>query len=100
MLIIFLKASLVNLPVASVNDPLGRQFSTDYQYYAFRVQLQLGEVIDYSQSSFANAIKNLYVGAGIGIIYGKITSINRYSDTSIQAIILQAKTKATRHFYR
>jgi hypothetical protein len=63
----------------AVNDPLGRQFSADYQYYAFRVQLQAGELIDYSLSPAANALKNLYVGTGVGIIYDKIASINRYS---------------------
>jgi hypothetical protein len=61
------------------NDYSGREFSTDYQYYAFRVQFQLGEVIDYSQSDFANSMKNLYAGAGVGFIYGKVTSISRYS---------------------
>ncbi|MDB5154270.1 MAG: hypothetical protein JWR54_3021 [Mucilaginibacter sp.] len=63
------------------NDPLGRQFATDYQYYAFRVQLQAGEIIDYSENAFANALKNLYAGTGIGIIYGNVSSITRYSTT-------------------
>jgi hypothetical protein len=63
----------------AVNDPLGRQFSADYQYYAFRLQLQAGEIIDYSDSPLANAMKNLYVGTGIGIIFDNISSINRYS---------------------
>jgi hypothetical protein len=61
------------------NDPLGRQFATDYQYYTFRIQLQGGEVLDYSRDGLANALKNLYVGTGLGIIYSKISSINRYS---------------------
>jgi hypothetical protein len=74
-----LEGQFGKLSGGSLNDQLGRQFSTDYQYYAFRVQFQLGEVIDYSQSNFANAMKNLYAGAGVGIIYGKVTSINRYS---------------------
>lgn len=63
----------------AINDPLGRQFAADYQYYALRLQLQAGELIDYSQNSVANALKNLYVGAGLGIIYDNISSINRYS---------------------
>jgi opacity protein-like surface antigen len=74
-----LEGQFGKLAGGSVNDPLGRQFSTDYQYYAFRLQLQLGEVIDYSESDFANSMKNLYVGAGVGIIYGKVTSITRFS---------------------
>ena len=63
----------------AINDPLGRQFSTDYQYFALRIQLQAGEIIDYSNNGLANALKNLYVGTGVGIIYSKISSINRYS---------------------
>ena len=63
----------------AVNDPSGRQFAADYQYYALRLQLQAGEVIDYSRGGLANALKNLYAGAGLGIIYSNITSINRYS---------------------
>ena len=63
----------------AVNDLYGRQFAADYTYYAFRVQLQAGELIDYSRSLVMNAFKNLYVGAGLGMIYSSITSINRYS---------------------
>src|ERR1700761_3160192 len=60
-------------------DLLGRQFATDYHYFAFRVQVQAGEVIDYSQSQLLNALKNLYAGVGVGTIYNKISSINRFS---------------------
>src|ERR1700739_18627 len=45
----------------SATDLLGRQFTADYTYYAFRLQLQAGEVIDYSQSPVMNALKNLYI---------------------------------------
>ena len=76
-----LEAQFGKLAGGSVNDQLGRQFSTNYQYYAFRAQLQLGEIIDYSQNDLANSMKNLYLGAGVGFIYGKVTSINRYSNT-------------------
>jgi len=60
-------------------DLTGRQFNADYNYYAVRFQLQGGEVIDYSQSKAANFFKNLYIGAGVGMIFNTITSINRYS---------------------
>ncbi len=60
-------------------DKSGRQFSTDYQYYAMRLQLQAGELMDYSKSEVANAFKNLYLSTGFGLIYSKINSINRYS---------------------
>jgi hypothetical protein len=77
-----LEGQFGKLAGGGVNDPLAnRQFSTDYQYYTFRIQFQLGEVIDYSQSDFANSMKNLYAGAGVGIIYGKVTSINRFSNS-------------------
>jgi hypothetical protein len=61
------------------NDPLGRQFATDYQYYAFRIQVQGGEILDYSDNTLANAMKNLYAGVGVGLIFSKISSVNRYS---------------------
>ena len=60
-------------------DLLGRQFAADYTYYAFRIQLQAGEIIDYSHSPVLNAFKNFYVGGGIGVLYSNISSINRYS---------------------
>ncbi|MGN6641213.1 MAG: hypothetical protein ACTHJ8_20040 [Mucilaginibacter sp.] len=60
-------------------DTYGRQFDEYYNYYGFRIQVQAGQVIDYSQSHLANAFKNLYAGVGLGILYNNITSINRYS---------------------
>jgi len=92
-----LEGQFGKLAGGGVNDQLGRQFSADYQYYAFRVQFQLGEVIDYSQSDFANSMKNLYAGAGVGIIYGKITSINRYS-TQIPGYYTPGEDKSNQTF--
>lgn len=63
----------------STKDLLGRQFATNYQYFAFRIQVQAGEVIDYSRSPVMNALKNLYAGVGVGTIYSKISNINRFS---------------------
>ncbi|HWD88003.1 MAG TPA: hypothetical protein VG367_07755 [Mucilaginibacter sp.] len=63
----------------AANDLYGRQFAANYTYLAFRVQVQAGELIDYSRSDVMNFFKNFYVGAGIGMIYSNITSINRYS---------------------
>ncbi|MBS1526557.1 MAG: hypothetical protein JST19_12955 [Bacteroidetes bacterium] len=63
----------------STHDVYGRQFSTDYTYFAFRVQVQAGEIMDYSQSQLLNALKNFYIGGGIGVIYGTVKQINRYS---------------------
>lgn len=63
----------------STKDLLGRQFTTDYHYFAFRIQVQAGEIMDYSRSKFKNALKNFYVGGGLGMVYSNISNINRYS---------------------
>jgi hypothetical protein len=63
----------------STKDYLGRQFTADYHYFAFRIQLQAGEIMDYSRSKFMNALKNFYIGGGLGMVYSNITEINRYS---------------------
>jgi hypothetical protein len=55
----------------------GRQFTGDLEAFVFRGQFQLGEILDYSTSPFKNAIKNLYVSAGIGYAVTHITSISR-----------------------
>lgn len=57
----------------------GRQFTNSFNSIILRGQLQAGEVIDYSQSSMANAFKNLYVSSGIGFVVNHIKEINRYS---------------------
>ncbi len=44
-------------------------FNNNYTSIAFRAQLQLGELIDYSQSPFKNGFKNFYLSSGIGVIY-------------------------------
>ncbi|HEY0244238.1 MAG TPA: hypothetical protein VGC01_01635 [Mucilaginibacter sp.] len=57
----------------------GRQFANSFTSVMIRKQLQAGEFIDYSESQFANAFKNLYLSTGIGFIVTHITGINRYS---------------------
>ena len=64
----------------ALHDLYGRQFTANYTSYAFRVQVQGGEVLDYSDSQIINAFKNVYLGTGLGIIYSNITEINRYSN--------------------
>ena len=44
-------------------------YNNSFTTVSFRAQLQMGELFDYSQSQFANAFKNLYLSAGIGVIY-------------------------------
>jgi hypothetical protein len=82
----------------STKDLLGRQFSADYNYYAFRIQVQAGELIDYQTSPFLNAAKNLYVGAGLGMIYSNITNINRYS-TQLPGYYTPGVAKASELFF-
>ncbi|MCC8424088.1 hypothetical protein [Mucilaginibacter sp. UR6-11] len=57
----------------------GRQFTNSFNAVMFRGQLQMGEIIDYSQSSIANAFKNLYFSTGVGFVVNHITEINRAS---------------------
>jgi hypothetical protein len=57
----------------------GRQFKNNYTAVSFRTQLQAGELIDYSNSAVFNAFKNVYVSAGIGVIYNNMDEINRTS---------------------
>jgi len=79
-------------------DLLGRQFAADYNYYAFRIQLQAGEVIDYSDSKLFNALKNLYAGGGIGILYSHVTDINRYS-VQLPGFYTPGEDKANQLFF-
>jgi len=62
----------------ALKDTTGRQFANSFTAFMFRAQLQAGELIDYSQSSFANGLKNLYISSGVGYIVNHLTT-NRYS---------------------
>ena len=44
-------------------------YNNSFTTVSFRAQLQMGELFDYSQGQFANAFKNLYLSAGVGVIY-------------------------------
>jgi hypothetical protein len=57
----------------------GRQFNNNFSAVMFRGQIQMGEIIDYSQSKVANAFKNLYISSGIGFVVNHMTEINRAS---------------------
>jgi hypothetical protein len=63
----------------STKDALGRQFTNSYTAVYFRIQLQMGEIIDYSTSPAANAFKNFYISSGVGYLINHITNINRTS---------------------
>jgi len=66
----------------STKDALGRQFTNSYTAVYFRIQLQMGEIIDYSTSPAANAFKNFYISSGVGYLINHITNINRTSLTT------------------
>lgn len=57
----------------------GREFVNKYNSVAFRAQFQAGEYINYSKSPLYDALKNFYAGVGLGILFNKITDINRES---------------------
>lgn len=58
----------------SLKSSTGRQFENHFSAFLFRAQLQAGEFLDYSNSRFANSMKNLYVSAGIGYIVNHIVA--------------------------
>ncbi|MDO3644285.1 MAG: hypothetical protein ACTHMI_08180 [Mucilaginibacter sp.] len=63
----------------SVLTKSGRYFNNDFAAFIFRGQLQLGEIMDYSRSPLQNALKNLYVSAGLGFVRNHITQVSRNS---------------------
>ena len=64
----------------SVKTSTGRQFTSDFSAFIFRGQLQAGEFLDYSNNKVYNALKNLYISAGIGYVVTRVTEISRYSN--------------------
>lgn len=60
-----------------LKDRSRRQFANNFSAFDFRGQLQLGELIDYSRSPFANFMKNGYISTGVGYIIDQITFIKR-----------------------
>jgi hypothetical protein len=67
----------------SPNTSTQRQFENHFSAYSFRVQVQAGELIDYSQSAIANAFKNLYLSSGLGYINNNI--VYRTDDAQLLA---------------
>lgn len=64
-------------------DPFLRYYYNDYQSIALHGDVQLGEFIDYENGGFiARVAKNIYVGSGVGMVYNKIVSINRFNADS------------------
>lgn len=63
----------------SVNTISGRQFKNNYTAVSFRAQVQAGELLRYDNSMFFNALRNIYVSGGIGVIYNNMADIHRSS---------------------
>jgi hypothetical protein len=61
-----------------LSDPTSRVFSNSYSAFTFRIQVQAGELMDYSDSPFKNGLKNLYISSGIGYVVNHLTT-NRIS---------------------
>jgi hypothetical protein len=61
------------------NTLSSRYFNNHYKAVSFRVQLQAGELFDYSQSRVFNALKNFYGSTGLGVVYNSMHEINRTS---------------------
>ncbi|WP_428327512.1 hypothetical protein [Mucilaginibacter sp.] len=49
-------------------DRYGRKFKNNYLAFALHADVQLGAAIDYEGSWFLSAVKNFYVGTGVGFI--------------------------------
>jgi hypothetical protein len=62
----------------ALKDTTGRQFSNSFTAVDFRAQVQVGEILDYSRSPLANAMKNFYLSTGLGMVVNDLTT-NRYS---------------------
>jgi hypothetical protein len=63
----------------SLTTSTGRQFTNNFTSVILRGQLQMGEIIDYSESSFNNVLKNFYISTGIGMVVNHLTTVNRSS---------------------
>ncbi len=63
----------------SLKTITGRQFDNHYTAVVFKGQLQAGEIIDYSDSKFGNALKNLYLSTGVGFSVNHLVNTARYS---------------------
>lgn len=63
-------------------DPNERQFVNSYMAGTFKAKLALGAFIDYNRNSFSNFAKDLYVGAGAGIIRNRMKSIARFQEST------------------
>lgn len=58
-------------------DPYGRQFINSYKALNLNAKFALGSLIDYNPGSFANSIKGLYFGTGLGAVMNSVNNVRR-----------------------
>jgi hypothetical protein len=58
-------------------DQFGRIYKNNYKALILHADLQMGDIIDYSDNSFLNAVKNFYLGTGFGAVDNHMTDIQR-----------------------
>jgi hypothetical protein len=65
-------------------DKYGRMYTNHFEAFVLHGDFQLGEVIDYSESTFLNAVKNFYFGSGVGFVFNNNTvqRTNLYDGTN------------------
>ena len=82
----------------SLKTSTGRYFNNDFTSFIFRGQLQFGEFLDYSNSQFNNAIKNLYLSLGVGLVINRIGQVNRYSINKTPQVYTPGITRSNEPF--
>ncbi|OCX51114.1 hypothetical protein BEL04_20600 [Mucilaginibacter sp. PPCGB 2223] len=70
-----LETQFGQLAGGSPYDYYQRQFTNTYFAMMAHADLQLGELIDYEYNDVSNALKNIYVGTGVGFMTNSITYI-------------------------
>jgi hypothetical protein len=65
----------------SESDTTGLKFNNSFSAFILEGHIQAGELIDYNNNALLNAVKNFYVGSGVGFIFNNITSIERFHPT-------------------
>lgn len=61
-----------------VTDEYAREFVNNYFAVLIHADLQLGQVVDYEDNDFMNVLKNLYFGAGGGLVKDNVQN-QRYN---------------------
>ena len=56
-------------------DASGRKYNNKYKALIVHMDVQLGELIDYDNSVFLNAVKNFYAGTGIGAFVNDVNAV-------------------------